>query len=211
MLVDHWPLVGLSLRTTDLELRWPSGEELAGLADIAADGVHDPSFMPFFVPWTDTSPAERASSVILHYWRQAGSWTPEAWALSFVVFKDGRPLGVQNLAAENFAVTKEVHTGSWLGQRFHGQGIGTQMRAAVLEFAFRGLGAETARSGAYEDNHASLGVSRKLGYRDDGVNRVVVQGKLRIERRLRMDRRDWNSPFEVPIKGLQGCLSLFGA
>lgn len=147
MLLDHWPLVGLSLRAPDLELRWPTDEELAALADVAAEGVHDPSFMPFGFPWTDTTAANRARSVILHYWRRAGLWKPEDWQFNFVVFRGGQPVGIQTLAAENFAITKEVHTGSWLGMRFHGQGIGTQMRAAVLEFAFTTLGADTACSG----------------------------------------------------------------
>jgi hypothetical protein len=39
------------------------------------------------------------------------------------------------------------------------------MRAAILWLAFAGLGAEYAVSGAYLDNPASLGVSRRLGWR----------------------------------------------
>lgn len=71
---------------------------------------------------------------------------------------------------------REVHTGSWLGRRYQGQGIGTQMRAAVLHLALDGLGAQRAVSAAFEDNPASLGVSRKLGYRDDGIEWHVVRG-----------------------------------
>jgi hypothetical protein len=41
-LIDHWPL---------LELRLPSGEELSELADLAAQGVHDPDRMPLSVPY----------------------------------------------------------------------------------------------------------------------------------------------------------------
>jgi RimJ/RimL family protein N-acetyltransferase len=43
--------------------------------------------------------------------------------------------------------------------------------------AFEGLGAQWAVSAAFEDNAASLGVSRKLGYRDDGTERDVVRGR----------------------------------
>lgn len=101
-------------------------------------------------------------------------------------------------------------TGSWLGQRFQGQGLGTQMRTAVLEFAFTGLGAETTVSSARIGNHASLGVSRKLGYREDALQRAVVQDELRVEQRLRVDRRDWRAAFPVHINGLEGCLKDFG-
>ena len=64
-----------------------------------------------------------------------------------------------------------MKTGSWLGRSFQGRGIGTEMRAAVLELAFRGLGAATAESGALEGNAASARVSEKLGYRHDGLER----------------------------------------
>jgi RimJ/RimL family protein N-acetyltransferase len=65
----------------------------------------------------------------------------------------------QGLGGRDFAVLREVHTGSWLGRRYQGHGIGTQMRAAVLHLAFEGLGAQHAAFGAFEHNAASLGVS----------------------------------------------------
>jgi len=202
--------MGLTLSTPDLELRLPTGEELACLADVASEGVHSADFMPFLVPWTAGTPAEVARTVIQNYWRRCGEWQPDNWALLLTVFKDGQPIGVQSMRAKNFAITREVATGSWLGRRFQGRGYGTQMRAAMLELAFTGLNADTAISGSLIDNEASLGVSRKLGYRLDGVGREVVNGKLRIDQRLRLDRLDWRAPFLVPVKGLEGCLSEFG-
>jgi RimJ/RimL family protein N-acetyltransferase len=58
---------------------------------------------------------------------------------------------------------------AWLGQSYQRRGVGTGMRAAVLQLAFAGLGAEYAISSAFIDNAASLAVSRKLGYADDGT------------------------------------------
>src|SRR6266480_3863974 len=51
MLIDHWPLLGLRLITPRLELRLPIGEELGDLADLAAEGMHDPGSRPFLVSW----------------------------------------------------------------------------------------------------------------------------------------------------------------
>jgi RimJ/RimL family protein N-acetyltransferase len=210
VLIDYWPLTGLSLTTPDVELRWPTNEELADLADVAAEGIHDPGFMPFLFPWSDTTPHERGRSVILHFWRTAGNWKPDDWTFPFVVFRDGRPMGIQVISGKQFAITRQVSTGSWLGLRFHKQGFGTQMRAAVLTLAFEGLGAETAASGAMFGNEASLGVSRKLGYREDGIDRAVVSGQMRQEQRLRIDAKDFQSPCRVLVKGLEGCLKDFG-
>jgi RimJ/RimL family protein N-acetyltransferase len=105
-----------------------------------------------------------------------------------------------------------VHTGSWLGRDHQGQGIGTQMRAAVLWLAFAGLGAESACSGAFEDNLASIAVSRKLGYQDDGIDRYVRRGEPVVSRRFRLDRQAWQDSRAVPavIEGLEPCLPLFG-
>lgn len=92
--------------------------------------------MPFLVPWTARPPAEVARSVVQRHCQQLGEWSPEKWSLDLAVFRDGVPVGRQNIRARDLAVTREVSTGSWVGKRHHGQGIGTEMRAAVLHLAF---------------------------------------------------------------------------
>ena len=178
MVSSWWPLADLRLQTPVLELRWPSPNDLEALADLAAAGVHDPEVQPFRGAWTDASPEERARGTLQYHWWRWGSWKPSDWTLEFAVVRDGVVVGAQGIGGRDFAVLREVHTDSWLGRRYHRQGIGTHMRAAVLHLAFEGLGAEHALSAAYEeDNPASLGVSRKLGYRDDGIERDAVRGR----------------------------------
>ena len=213
MLTDVWPLFRLVLRTPRLELRLPSLEQLAALGELAADGVHDPAQMPFFVAWTDRPPVERARSVLQYQWSRWGECTPQRWTLELAVLAGGTVIGLQGLGATDFAVTREVDTGSWLGLRHHGHGYGTEMRAAVLHLAFAGLGAEQARSGAFTDNAASLGVSRKLGYVEDGTARHLVRDRLAVEQRLLLDRARWaaHRTVAVEIEGLEPCLPLLGA
>ncbi len=110
-------------------------------------------------------------------WGLWARWSPEKWSLQFVVVADGVVIGTQEVGATQFATLREVGTGSWLGRAHHGKGYGTEMRAAVLDLAFDGLGAEYATSEAFEDNVASYRVSRKLGYVDDGIERHVVRDK----------------------------------
>ncbi|MFB7910798.1 GNAT family N-acetyltransferase [Kitasatospora sp. NPDC056076] len=212
MLIDHWPLLGLRLDTPRLELRLPTDRELAQLADLAAEGVHQPDRMPFLVPWTDLPPAERARSVVQHHWLCRGNWSPGDWALNLAVFENGRVVGLQTIAARDFAVLREVTTASWLGVRHQRQGIGTEMRAAVLHLAFAGLDALEATSGAFEHNASSFAVSRKHGYELDGVDRHVVRGGPVTNRRLRLTRDRWEAHAEVPVSvsGLAPCRSMFG-
>ncbi|MFI9323300.1 GNAT family N-acetyltransferase [Kitasatospora aureofaciens] len=212
MLIDHWPLLGLRLNTPRLELRLPTDSELAGLADLAAEGVHEPDRMPFLVPWTDLPPTERARSVVQHHWLRRGNWSPDNWALNLAVFENGQVVGLQTIAARDFAVLREVATGSWLGARHQRQGIGTEMRAAVLHLAFAGLDALEATSGAFEDNASSFAVSQKHGYESDGIDRHVVRGRPVTNRRLRLTRDRWETHAHIPvaISGLLPCLPMFG-
>lgn len=213
MTSSWWPLSGLRVRSGRIELRLPGPAELDQLADLAAAGIHDPEVMPFFTPWTDAPPDQRARSVMQWHWRQWAAWTPAAWNLEFAVIADGVVVGCQAIAAREFATCREVSTGSWLGRRFQRRGIGSQMRAAALHLAFDGLGALWATSGAFEDNLASLGVSRKLGYRDDGIDIYPRRNSPAVLRRLRLDQATWRArpPSPLPqITGLAACRHMFG-
>ncbi|GAA3428445.1 GNAT family N-acetyltransferase [Streptosporangium sandarakinum] len=207
----NWPLFGLRVTTPRLELRFPSLDDLDALAGLAAEGVHDPGVMPFLFAWTDAEPDERARSTVAFHFRQWGAWTPEKWSCSFVTVVDGEVVGTQEIGATDFAVTRQVDTGSWIGRRFQGRGIGTEMRAAVLHLAFAGLGAGHALSGAFADNLASLGVSRKLGYVPDGVEIRSRRGEAAELHRLRLARDAWTARDDIAIHGLEPCLPLFGA
>ncbi|WP_228539528.1 GNAT family N-acetyltransferase [Nocardia sp. XZ_19_385] len=211
-LMSYWPLPGLRVRTPRLELRMPGMEDLGALAGLAAEGVHDPAVQPFTAAWTDVGPDERARGLLQWHWRCWADWQVAAWTLNFVVLRDGEVVGTQSISARDFAVCAEVNTGSWLGLKYHGQGMGTEMRAAVLELAFAWLGADSAVSGAFEDNFASHAVSRKLGYEKDGVEMHAVRGKPAVLRRLRLTRARWEAAPRVPVEvtGLAECLPLFG-
>lgn len=207
-----WPLAQLRLNTPTLELRLPSEDDLHALATLAALGVHDPLVQPFEYPWTDVPPAERARSTLQYQWTQWGMWRPEHWTLELAVVRDGTVVGIQSMSAANFAVVRQVSTGSWLGHAHQGHGIGTEMRAAILYLAFAGLGAQDAVSAAFADNPASLRVSRKLGYADDGISRSMRRGQPAMSRRLRLSLASWEANQTVPvtIRGLEPCLPMFG-
>lgn len=207
MSVDIAPLFGLRLRTPRLELRLPAREELVALREIALAGVHPPEFMPFTVAWTDDP--ELSDFLDYHELRRS-EWSPESWHLELGVWADDELAGVQTVHGPEFAQTRTVVTGSWLGRRFQGRGIGTEMRTAVLELAFRGLEAEIARSGAIDGNAASLRVSEKLGYRHVGRSTVAPRGEPVGHADVELRRENWRPPYPVEIEGLESALPLFG-
>jgi RimJ/RimL family protein N-acetyltransferase len=212
-LADYLPVYRLRLRTERLELRLPDLDDLVALADQAAAGIHDPDFMPFVVPWTECGPVERGRRTLQHQMGVIAGITPERWMLPLVVIHDGEIVGMQEVGAADIKVTREATTGSWLGRAHHGQGIGTEMRAAVLDFVFTGLGADFARSASFEGNGPSEGVSRKLGYRADGIDHKVLNGVRRQDNRWRLSREDWEAhrKHEVAIEGLDAAaLAMLG-
>ncbi|GAA1899135.1 GNAT family protein [Streptomyces sodiiphilus] len=208
----YWPLYGLRITTPRLELRVPDGPLLDELADVAAGGVHEEGEMPFSYPWTDATPAQRGRATLQHVLGTVADWRPEKWTLSLAVLHEGTVVGRQDLAASDFAVTREAETGSWLGLPHQGQGIGTEMRAAVAHLAFEGLGARYLTSAAMTDNPRSLGVSRRLGYRPDGMTVAAVSGRARAQHRLRLDRDAWQAhrTVEAEVHGLAPCREMFG-
>jgi RimJ/RimL family protein N-acetyltransferase len=212
MIAGQWPLYGLVLRTPRLKLCLPDLDRLAELAALAAAGVHDPAVQPFLAEWTDAPPEEVARGVLQWQWHTWARWRPDDWSLGHEAIPHGRVIRTQSVEGAGFAVLREVGTGSWLGRAEHGRGYGTEMRAAVLELAFAGLDARFAVSEAFEDNHSSYGVSRKLGYADDGVARHVIRGAPVIGRRLRLDRAAWQAARTIPVRieGLEPCLPMFG-
>ena len=206
-----WPLFDLRLRTPRLELRAPTEDDLLALLDVASGGVHDPDVMPFGIPWTDLPPPDFERSFLRFFWGSRASWEPTEWQLPMAVVRDGLPIGIQGVRATDFATRGTVQTGSWLGRRYQGQGVGTEMRAAVLFLAFEGLGALAAESGALEGNDASSRVSAKLGYRPNGERLVAPRGVPVVEHLYRLTRADWHPDlFPVAIENLDACLGMFG-
>jgi RimJ/RimL family protein N-acetyltransferase/N-acetylglutamate synthase-like GNAT family acetyltransferase len=206
------PLTGLRLQTPRLELRLGTRSELRQLAELARAGIHPREEMPFAVAWTDNAASPRFVDDFVRFHEDTlGRWNRGRWTLNLLAFHDGRVVGTQSIGATQFRRRQTVETGSWLGQAWQRQGLGTEMRAAVLELAFRGLRAEVATSGALAGNEASLAVSRKLGYVDDGTGYLAPRGVRVREQKLRRARRGWRSPVPVEIDGLEAVRSLFGA
>ena len=99
-----WPLFGLTVQTSRLQLRLPREQEIAELAGIAGQGVHHPGERPFLTPWTAGDPQDRARSVLREHWSQLGTWSASAWRLGLGAFLDEQPLGIVTLRARDFPV-----------------------------------------------------------------------------------------------------------
>jgi RimJ/RimL family protein N-acetyltransferase len=189
-----------------------SDDDFPDLLAATLAGIHDPARMPFAFPWTDAAPETQVLDSVRHYWGERGAFRPESWSIPFGVRRDGEFIGIQEMSASKFALLRTVHTGSWLGLEFQGQGYGTEMRAAVLQLAFDHLGATRAESAAFVDNPMSLRVSDKLGYRPDGTQcQERRPGEVAINQRLLVTPETFRRPdWSVTVSGLEACRTMLG-
>jgi RimJ/RimL family protein N-acetyltransferase len=206
-----WPLFDLRISVGNLLLRPKTEADLLAIADTLPDDLElDPNAMTY------TGLPDRVNrGVIMHqgYWSAWGSWSVASWRLPFAVLDGDRLIGSQTLEGDDFPRLRVVDSSSYLLPEARGKGHGKAMRRAVLALAFGELGAEVAITSAWHDNHASLGVSRALGYepngetrhaRGDGVDRMV---------HLRLTRETWLASGlaeGITVTGFAPCRPFFG-
>jgi RimJ/RimL family protein N-acetyltransferase len=204
-----WPLHGIRLRTTDLVLAVMTEADLPTLSGLLPD---DLELNPHATTYAGLDvPANRRAALAQGYWRALGMWSPDDWALPFVVRSEGGVVGAQWLEGPDWLADHTVDSSSWLVAEVRGRGLGTQMRAAVLALAFGPLEADAAVSSAVLDNGASLGVSRALGYHDS--HRSVLEHSGRTLQHVRLDRATWEASDwsrRVLTDGVGPALPLFG-
>lgn len=213
MISDIWPLFNLKITTPRLELRLPTDDEIGATAlAVKANGIHGET-IPFVVDWAGTPSPEFEMGVARFHWTQRAAFTPESWNLPLSAFRDGEPIGTQDIGATKFAAHRSVATGSWLLKNHQGLGLGTEMRAAVLELAFVGLDAHEALSESRVGNEGSAGVSRSLGYEANGMKRTSFGDQVDDEDLWRLTRDRWQAhrpDMDITIDGLDSCRHMFG-
>lgn len=209
----YWPLFDLEVRTPRLVLRYVDDSIACDLVGVVlTDGVHDPGWMPFTVPWTDLEPPELQRQSLQYWWRCRATTSPEAWELNLAVIVDGAAVGVTSIGATDFAITATFATGSWLGRSTQGRGIGTEMRAATLHLGFAGLGARRATTSAFVDNAPSLGVTRHLGYAPNGTSIGIRREEAAEQQHFVLTRAAWaeRRRDDIELRGVEGARDQLG-
>ncbi len=210
--MNDWPLAGLRLGCGDVTLQPVREADLPALAAVLpADFEQDPR-LELFPGLSDEENQRRL--FYQGYWSSLGSWSPSAWTLHFAVTHRGSLVGVQTLEGESFPLLRTVDSASWLVPGARGRGLGVAMRKAVLGLSFDHLGAVAAVSSAVVSNAASFGVSRRIGYAENGMGLLVVPGGTVAElRNLRLTVEAWRAAGHggaVTVEGVAPCLPWFG-
>ena len=208
-----WPLFDLRVTTPQLELRYIDDELAAELALLAAKGIHDPATMPFGMPWSDVASPELERNTMQHYWRCRAEMTPSAWAIELATVVEGTVVGTTALETTNFPTLRAFGTGSWLGREHQGKGTGKEMRVATLHLGFLGFGSQQANTAAWPDNASSLGVTRSLGYIENGTRSMLRRSEAAVMHDFTMSRADFVARLQrddITLHGVEACLPLLG-
>ena len=163
-IADLWPPFALRVTCGPLELRPLRDTDFPEVLAVAHAGIHAPDLMPFYFPWTDAKGPDLERAFLQYHWLNRAELSTDKWALDLGVWHEGRFVGVQGVSTHDFPVTRTGETGSWLGQEFHGRGIGTLMRQAICVLCLDHLGFEEVTSGGV--------------HRQPGLARGEPQGRL---------------------------------
>jgi RimJ/RimL family protein N-acetyltransferase len=206
-----WPIFDLRISTPDLDVRPMTEDDLVEVAQAIPDDLEVDPTSPRYegFSWRDQLAATSAQS----YWRALGTWSVDSWNVIFAIRHDGVLVGSQALEGEDFLRLRTVDSWSWLSAEARGRGWGKQMRRGVLALAFGPLEARYAITSAWRDNHSSLGVSRSLGYTDNGIEQHRRDDGVDDMVHLRMTREQWTSSGGadgIRVEGFEPCRPYFG-
>lgn len=175
-----WPASGIIHTEENVTLAWIDDGLLGELAGLAAEGIFSQPYPSYAFPWAKGD-AETIRRNVVEYQRGVRTTCgPEEWRLECAVIVDKQPAGVVGIGASEWRTRKAAVSGSWLGRRYQGRGIGFTAARGLLRVYFDELGGDEARRVVYPENVASLRVGEKLAYvREEGNVFLLTKEQFR--------------------------------
>jgi ribosomal-protein-serine acetyltransferase len=127
------------------------------------------SFLQRWLPWVqfhvDPASSTRFAEACSNDWDQGR-------ALRFVIRERAHRTLVGVVGLEScIHLHRSCELGYWLRREATHRGLMTEASLAAMDFAFRQMGAHRLRIAAATDNHPSLSVIARLGFRFEGIAR----------------------------------------
>lgn len=125
-------------------------------------------------PWEATIPGGVASFDMRVSIRRLLQQHRDGTGHPFVMEYDGEIAGQLNIWGVSRGSLCSATIGYWVSERFAGRGITTTAVALATDAAFEQLGLHRMEICIRPENHASLRVVRKLGFRYEGLRRRFI-------------------------------------
>lgn len=196
-LAQVWPIFGLVLESPRLRLRAASARDIVAIGANSYYGGGPRRGAAF-------TAAELFARAVA---RSVADWEVENWNIVFAVWRDDEIVGLQELSAHDFPRVRVVETPAWVVSEHRGEGIGQEMRRAVLHLAFHELHAAAAHADPLIDNQPAIQVNRRLGY-TPRLDRASPSDRLPMV----LTQEAWRRASHLPVHvvRLGPCLPLFG-
>ena len=164
---NRWPHPAYAIRTPRLVLRCYERSDVDAAHEAVIAHAED---LRRWMPWVHNEPVDRRDRVEMMR-RFRGHFD---LGIEFVygIFdpRDGSYLGGCGLHPRAHRI---LEIGYWIVPPRWGQGLATEVAAALTRVGFEVLGADRLEIRIDPDNARSLAVPRKLGYREEGTLRGV--------------------------------------
>lgn len=194
-------LKSIRITTAQLVLRLPESDEWRKFAAEVAGRVVPSGAEHFVGGWAQLPSPEFEDAYVAGRRRRLETFAPEKWGIELGAFEQEQLVGQVSVYGQDWPANREVTTASLVHPDLRGAGLGTEMRVAVLSFAFEVLGASTAWSGASLDNVPSNRVSEKLGYAQVGVEQRDTGAGTTTFTRLRLAASEWKPVPGIEVEG----------
>lgn len=123
-------------------------------------------------PWLPWVPFNSDPAANLRFAEACAADWDAARAVRFVVRERAGRVVVGIVGLEGCVhVHRSCELGYWLRREATGRGLMTEAARACVDFAFHTMGAHRVRVAAATDNHRSLAVIGRLGFRFEGISR----------------------------------------
>jgi ribosomal-protein-alanine N-acetyltransferase len=144
-------------------------------------------------PWEATSPEPILGGMpfrqlVRHFDREAA----EGRLQPFGIEVEGQLVGQMHLFGIAWGSLRSASAGYWVAESMAGQGVVPFALAAACDHAFLVLGLHRVEVNIRPENHASLRVVEKLGFREEGLRRryLHIDGQWRDHRSFALTVED---------------------
>lgn len=150
---------------------------LRDISILDARDMYEYACLPYVGPqagWKPHGSIDETIRVIQIFIETKKSGDLGVWAI--VDKKTGKMIGTIELY--NYVPRYKAELGYVLNPTFWGRGLVVEAGKALLKYAFNTLGLKRVEAGAFIDNHQSIRVCEKLGFKREGIAR---KGYLRYD------------------------------
>lgn len=180
----------MKLETKRLILRKPKKSDWRDVYEGLNDKEVARNLKPIHPPYLKKD-AKKWIDYLIKEWRKKNK---DHYAF-FIELKEKKKVigetGIYNIKGKNFKGT----TGSWINKKYWRKGYILEAKVTVLDFAFNKLKLKKLETDAYNSNVASNNMSKKLGFKFEGIRKKSfkskVDGKIHDVRLYGLFKKDW--------------------